>query len=603
MLHRITSSRWFALADLGLVSLSGCLWALWPEAGILPLLTIALLPWGVRLLAGQLPFRRTSLDLLVVIFLATSWAGYWAAYDQQAAWSKVWMVFFAVLLYYALAAQPPENRTTVCFYFFCIGVGISVYFFLTHDFVAQPRKVQIVNEIGRRLMDIRPGLDWRPIHPNYVSGLAAILTPFALYPAIKPMPQGRFTTILIRGFTAVGFGLAILAVLMTTSRGSIMAIAGATGLLVCGWISTRYKSKLPLNRGVFFPIFVFACLCGFLLLLFAGPAQSGGVISPNYHYGTSSRAELFTRSLYLVSDFPFTGGGLGAFPALYSHYILGIPFYNVPNSHNLFLDVAIEQGFVGGISFLMIYLISIWSAARSIADPAVSPTRPLSLLVFAALIIAFLHGLVDDYLYNGNGTILGLALVGMFTSIRPESIDADTRKSQFGWGIIVIAIILMLISLSSLRSAWYANLGAVHMAKSELIGFPTDQWYPPSRHPELDKAEYFLKAALQFDPQHSVANHRLGLIAMLRGDYSSASGYLARAYAAAPGHRGIIKALGYSYAWLGDTEKATIWLRDIPEARRELEAYVWWWELQGRQDLSDNAYQQAAYMAAQTNQK
>ena len=486
MLRQITSSRWFALANLGLVSLSGCLWALQPEASILPLVILALLPWGVRMLAGEFPFRRTSLDALVVIFLATSWAGYWAAYDQQTAWSKVWMVFFAVLLYYALAAQPPENHTLVCFYFFSIGVAISLYFFLTHDFVAQPRKVQIVNDIGRRLMDLRQGVDWRPVHPNYVSGLAAILTLFGLYPAKKPMHYGRFTTILIRAFIAVGFGVSILAVLMTTSRGSLMAIAGAAGLLFFWWISTNYKSSLPVNRGRIFPVFVIASLCGFIILLFAGPAQVGGVISSNYSFGTSSRAELFTRSLYLVSDFPFTGGGLGAFPALYSQYILGIPFYYLPNSHNLFLDVAIEQGFVGGLSFLMIYLISIWSAARAVAAPA-SSTRHLSLLTFAALIIAVLHGLVDNYLYNGNGTILGLALVGMLTSIGPVSIGAGTRKSQLSWGIVGIAILLVLINSSSLRSAWHANLGAVHMAKSELIGFPTDQWYPPSRHPELDR--------------------------------------------------------------------------------------------------------------------
>ena len=90
---------------------------------------------------------------------------------------------------------------------------------------------------------------------------------------------------------------------------------------------------------------------------------------------------------------------------------------------------------------------------------------------------------------------------------------------------------------------------------------------------------------------------------MLRGEYASAAGYLEKAHAAAPAHRGVIKSLGYSYAWSGEREKAMTLLRNIPEARRELDAYVWWWELQGRQDLSNNAYEQAAYLDAQTEQR
>jgi len=115
-----------------------------------------MLPWVVRLTAGLFPFRRTALDLLVLTFLVTGWVGYWAAYDPEAAWTKVWLICFAVLLYYALAGQPTENLELVCILFSCIGLGVSIYFFLAHDFVAQPTKVEIVNEIGRWIMAMRP---------------------------------------------------------------------------------------------------------------------------------------------------------------------------------------------------------------------------------------------------------------------------------------------------------------------------------------------------------------------------------------------------------------------------------------------------------------
>jgi hypothetical protein len=87
--------------------------------------------------------------------------GYWAAYDREAAWSKVWFIVLAVLMYYALAAQPKENLEWVCTILFCIGFGVAIYFFLTQDFVALPRKVELINRIGRWVMEVVPeiGMD------------------------------------------------------------------------------------------------------------------------------------------------------------------------------------------------------------------------------------------------------------------------------------------------------------------------------------------------------------------------------------------------------------------------------------------------------------
>ena len=81
------------------------------------------------------------------------------------------------------------------------------------------------------------------------------------------------------------------------------------------------------------------------------------------------------------------------------------------------------------------------------------------------------------------------------------------------------------------------------------------------------------------------------MIAMLRQDFAAASTNLEMAYKEAPGHRGIIKSLGYCYIWLGELDKAQLLLQEIPEARHELDNYVWWWDTQGRHDLSINAAQ------------
>ena len=76
----LVKNRWFALADLVLVSLCGLIWYTWPQVGGW-LFLVALLPWFVRLISGSPPYQRTPLDLVLVVFIITAVVGLWATYD------------------------------------------------------------------------------------------------------------------------------------------------------------------------------------------------------------------------------------------------------------------------------------------------------------------------------------------------------------------------------------------------------------------------------------------------------------------------------------------------------------------------------------------
>jgi tetratricopeptide (TPR) repeat protein len=145
-----------------------------------------------------------------------------------------------------------------------------------------------------------------------------------------------------------------------------------------------------------------------------------------------------------------------------------------------------------------------------------------------------------------------------------------------------------------LRADWYANLGAVTMARIELANWPSNQWDTGSNVAALEPAERLFNQALAANPGQPTAHHRLGLIAMLRRDYVTAIEQLEVANRADPGHTGIRKALGYSYAWVGRLDEAKVLLVNVPEAARELEIYVWWWVEQDRVDLAERATQMLA---------
>lgn len=556
-----------------------------PEWGIWFIPT-ALLPLVIRVLGGR--FRLHLMDWLVIIFVLTAWAGYWAAYDEAAAWNKAWLIVIAGLLYFSLKAQPQQNLFGVSVAIFCLGVGISLYYFLTHDFVALPRRLELVNQIGRWIMDIRPQVGWTPIHPNYVAGMIAITVPFILYPVWLIGQRLGALPFLPSLLVGIGLGFAALALVMATSRGVVLAILSGAG----GWLVWRSISLSGIRRQIksdaVFPILLLIYLFAVVAFLYSGPARSGSLFTGDYFYGNGSRAELFSRSLYLLFDYPITGGGLGSFPGLYSQYLLGIPFYNVPNSHNLFLDVGIEQGLFGGLAFLILYFTALWGVSGGISREENGQT--FRWIVLFSLIVAIVHGMVDDYLYNGVGAMLSLLLAGLAVNSQGKLQAPEGRvEPRVIFAIAIIWTLVIVVNLNPIRAVWHANLGAVQLSKEELKDFPDAGWHGEEIIPRLDAADSSLRSSLQLDPANRTSNQRLGLISMYRRDFSSAVRYLETAHAQAPDHRGIVKSLAYCYIWLGAEEKALALLPQIPEASEELDVYVWWWQEQGRSDLSENA--------------
>jgi hypothetical protein len=585
-LQQFVRGQFFALVELILLALCGAVWMVKPEWGIWFIL-IALLPLALRVINGAFLFQ--TVDWLVFAFVLTAWTGYWATYDQATAWNKVWMVVTAALLYFSLKVQPRRNLLYVSACIFCLGVGVSIYYFLTHDFVALPRKLELVNQIGRAIMNVRPQMGWEPIHPNYVAGMIAVTIPFILYPISESRKRGNTLPVWVLPVIVIGLGVAGLALVMATSRGVVLAMVGGAG----GWLVWRLSQFTGIRNRIkgeaLFPILMMFYVCAVIVFLYIGPARSGSLFTSNYYYGDGSRAELFSRSLYLLFDYPITGGGLGSFPGLYSHYLLGIPFFNVPNSHNLFLDVGIEQGVFGGLAFLSLYLASLWTVSSAVAKG--HKDNVFNWVVLFSLIVVIIHGMVDNYLYNGAGTVLALFLVGLsMNKVAHDQAGVRSRVDLKTIGVItIIWLLIALVNINQIRAIWFANLGAVQLAKVELDGFPETGWAGDEIVPRLDAAGAALQAALQFDPANRTANQRLGMISMYRRDFEAAVRYLEIAHAQAPQHRGIIKSLAYTYVWLGRMEQAQEYLAQIPEAQEELDVYVLWWEAHGRSDLFENA--------------
>lgn len=589
-MRQLVDNRWFALTDLFLVMMSAAAWMLIPRFGIAFSL-IALLPWVLRFLAGYLPFQRTPFDLLIAIFLFTAWIGYWAAYDKSSAWIKVWLIVSAVLLYYALRAQPKQNFVLLSFLCFGFALALFLYFSLTYDFAGRGGRLGIL------WTNHRPHVTWPTIHPAYLSGLALINTIVAFYWLWDTSKKARGSAaVVLRLFLLLGIGMVTLIFVLTLSEEIDVLVIGAIGLVLLWRASLLAGSNARLRS--LFPILVLGYLTLLITVAYLGQAHAtlGSIHSD---YGMNSRAELFGRGAYFLADYPITGAGLASFPGLYSRYMLVIPYFYFINSYNVFLDVAFEQGVIAGSIFMILYFASVILVSRSIVKDSRNDLLLIRWIGLLVLMVTIVHGFFYDYLYNGKGAVLlfyplGMAMIGIVNRtssaerrfLKP-TIESSRRRVVIASLVVVITVLAL--NLNKIRPLWYANLGAVRMSQVELKDFPSNEWETSEITPRLEFAESALQTALRYEPNNQTANYRLGMISMLHQDFITAAAYLETAYQKAPTHRGIIKSLGYCYVWLGEMDKAQRLLDQIPEAKHEMEVYVWWWGTQARPDLSERA--------------
>jgi len=595
----------FALTELILVVLGIAAGLIFPRyLGIIIILIC--LPWFLRIALGKFPIHRTNFDIWVALFLLTAVVGIWVAYNQRYAIQKFLFILGAIVLFYAIARQPKRNLWIVIAGMGGIGGLITAIFYLTQDLSRFPADLAFMNQINQKWMEIRPVVnaesivDDRFVNPNIIGGIVALLFPMMVAIALKSWKKNKKKQAVFMFILAI-FSLLILFV--TSSRAAWFALLA--GLFIWILLNTKAVKNIILQRSYLLTVFVlFVIVFGALTPSLIGNRLISNLSDP-YQSAPSfiSRLGIAKDTLYLLADFPFTGGGLGSFAGLYSQYILVIPYFMFSYSHNLYLDLALEQGILG-LVFWAIITVLVAENLRFELIHRVKHNRDIIIesSIYASLMVVLFHGIADDSIYSYTWglpflfILPGLSFVILKGKQRPSPVAI---KPMYVLPGIAVLATFILVFHAPIIAAWEANLGAISMSKVELASWPTGSWTTGSNSLDLTKSESFFLDARDYQSMNSTANFRLGLIEVYRGDFQTASNYLEASFAYKPNHRGIIKSLGYCYTWLGEYNKAADLLLQIPEAKEEMQNYIWWWQTQDRSDLAEHASIMAEFLSSE----
>jgi putative inorganic carbon (HCO3(-)) transporter len=147
-------------------------------------------------------------------------------------------------------------------------------------------------------------------------------------------------------------------------------------------------------------------------LLVAGPTEvaatvyeSGmqeGVETAVGSIGIAGRVEIWSRAIYAIQDFPYTGCGLDAFrkvvQILYPLFRVS-PDADVGHAHNIFLQTALDLGLPGLIGYVGLLAVAgacCWRVARRASrGTGRAALRPTALGLAAGLVALHTDGLMN----------------------------------------------------------------------------------------------------------------------------------------------------------------------------------------------------------------
>ncbi len=344
--------------------------------------------WLVRWVARGSITRRSPLDVPILILLLMVPVGVWAAADVSLSLPEVYRILLGIVLFYAAINTLVDVRwlrlATALLLVATALLGL-VSVLGTHKVGSKlplPLLDTIVNQLPTPIQPF-----WNPagFNPNIAGGSLAMLLPLPIAFAVGGRQRWlRVTAALV---ALVGS----LALLVTRSMGSIIGLL--IGVLAMGMVYSRRFRLATALMG----------LVGLAAIAWLGFARAGGIVlGSGGDSGVGSlegRLELWSRALFMIQDFPFTGIGLGMFDrvrdVLYPLFLLP-PQSQVFHPHNVFLAQGVAAGVPGLVAFAALVLLLFVMAVQSVHLSRAGEFWPLSLGLLGALAAYLGHGLFDS---------------------------------------------------------------------------------------------------------------------------------------------------------------------------------------------------------------
>jgi putative inorganic carbon (HCO3(-)) transporter len=342
---------------------------------------------------------------------------------------KIAGLTYGIALYFAVVAATAVSwrRFAVgLIIYFGAGTGITGLALLSMQPSSKlPLLRNIVALLPSKIINLPGAGDY--VNANQAAGVLLWLVPIAIVVVwglwryfAQLRRQVRLFPAIVILLAATAVSLFLIAVLLIAqSRGALLGF-GMGLLLILAVALRRWKWWLLGAVAI-------AVLASGILISRVGSEQLTGlsfeqvdIQYDNVLNMLDGRLEIWSRALYGIQDFPFTGMGMNNFRRvvhiLYPLFLIA-PDTDIAHAHNHLLQTALDLGLPGLIAYLAIWLgaaVMLWQTWRNATHDM---SKILAVGFAASLLAYFVYGLMDTVALGAKPGFIFWMMWGLITAL------------------------------------------------------------------------------------------------------------------------------------------------------------------------------------------
>ena len=339
--------------------------------------------WVLRWLGFGYPSIRTPNDWTVVVLVVMAAVTIWATALPDTTRPQVYRLLLGIGFYYAIMNWTDSQLKLRLLIAALSLTGLFLSIFGLFSVQWTTNKIPFMPDF---IYNYIPTLVSDLIHRNVLAGTLVLIIPIPIALLIYSWHEIKKIEKIIFTISTITM---IVILILSQSRAGWMAFGLSMAILA---LMGGKWTRLLLLMGIFI---------GIIAIFFVGIAPFlNAVIASNSIGGIEGRIETWSRALYMVQDFPFTGVGMGSYmtvaDTLYPFTRLG--HGTVDHAHNLFFQLGVDlgiPGLIGWLATLMIIFIISWQLYRKGKHSTNNVLMGLGIGCFCSQVALCTHGILD----------------------------------------------------------------------------------------------------------------------------------------------------------------------------------------------------------------
>jgi putative inorganic carbon (HCO3(-)) transporter len=405
--------------------------------------------WMIGILARRDPLRRTPLNPALLLLAVMVLVSLYATYDLAQSFSKITGMVLAFGVFFATAREAHHFKGwwSAALLLSALTVGMAGFALLT---VKWSTKMPFIGSLVAQLTPRLVGLPGAPggVSPNELAGALVWGIPL-LTMLVVALWRRRHVVSEILGarktmlalVTLIGATFFTFAILMLTqSRGGYLGLFIAFAAVLFFVMPWRWRIVLTIGS-----VAILVAAIVFLRSNTLAPTiGDSGALSVESAIDTlEGRLEIWSRAIYGIEDFAFTGMGMNTFRrvvhVLYPLFLIG-PDSDIAHAHNEFLQAGLDLGVPGLIAFVALYfgaammLGAVWTRAR-VLMPDTFFIRAVVLGLGAALLAHLVYGMTDAVTLGAKPGFMFWLLLGLIAGLYDQAQSGRLQKWYEWFGV------------------------------------------------------------------------------------------------------------------------------------------------------------------------